>query len=129
MLCSSSPIFIPFVSKFHQKHKLDNQKQEAKHCSDVTPHIKKSVLIRNEESSRTHPYEEQKLDKPEAIVDVGSEASAVLNVYCKDEEYEEEAGHAKTDSVHCRVPDQLLTVHSSLHMLTDISIERNMFFH
>lgn len=51
---------------------------------------------------------------------------AAIDFQGQEAEDEEETGHSKTDSVHCRIPHQLLTGVTSFNAFTDIFIKWNL---
>jgi len=62
-------------------------------------------------------------------VNVRSTAFAAVDFQGQEAEDEEETGHSKTDSIHCRIPHQLLTGVTSFNAFTNIFVKRNTLFH
>ena len=66
--------------------------------------------------------------KPEdsPVVNIGSEAFAVADIEGQEAEDKEETGHSKTDSIHRRIPHQLLTGVASFNAFTDVFVKRTL---
>lgn len=59
-------------------------------------------------------------------MDVCPAARAVLYFDCEKSEDKEEAGHPKADFVDGRVTHQLFTIHTGLHVFTQVLVEGNL---